>query len=126
MYKAVGAFPIYFSFHPCLQECNLIFYFSHTHPQEYFQPKKTNCFQLTTGRSGVYTFGSGQRDLNANGRNFYQQYCEYSTEGTAWTVIQKRDNFYPPENFNRSWDDYKNGFGNLSRDFWFGNDFIHE
>jgi angiopoietin 2 len=94
--------------------------------EEYFQPRKTNCFQLTTGRSGVYTFGTTGRELNAKGRDFYQQYCEYSTEGMAWTIIQKRDNFYPPENFNRSWDDYKNGFGNLSRDFWFGNDFIHK
>lgn len=31
-----------------------------------------------------------------------------------------------PENFNRSWNDYKNGFGNLSSEFWYGNDFIHK
>lgn len=93
--------------------------------REYVQPKKSNCFQLTTGRSGVYTFGT-EREINGNGRDFYQQYCEYSTEGTAWTIIQKRDNFNPPENFNRSWDEYKLGFGNLSKDFWFGNDFIHK
>ncbi|CRK95275.1 CLUMA_CG008643, isoform A, partial [Clunio marinus] len=92
---------------------------------EYFQPHKTNCFQLTTGRSGVYTFGE-ERELNDYGRDLNQQYCEYSTEGTAWTIIQKRDNFNPPEMFNRSWADYKKGFGNLSRDFWFGNEFIHK
>lgn len=92
---------------------------------EYVQPRKTNCFQLTTGRSGVYTFNT-ERRINEKGRDFHRQYCEYSTEGTAWTIIQKRDNFNPPENFNRSWNDYKNGFGDLSRDFWFGNDFIHQ
>lgn len=103
------------------KNCNLFL----SPPREYIQPKKSNCFQLTTGRSGVYTFGV-ERALNENGRDFYQQYCEYSTEGTAWTIIQKRDNFNPPESFNRSWDDYKSGFGNLSADFWFGNDFIHK
>ncbi|XP_070497828.1 angiopoietin-2-like [Chironomus tepperi] len=92
--------------------------------KEYIQPTKTNCFQLTSGRSGVYTFNN-ERQLNIGGRDFYQQYCEYSTEGTAWTVIQKRDNFELQEEFNRTWDDYKHGFGNLTKDFWFGNDFIH-
>lgn len=28
-------------------------------------------------------------------------------------------------NFNRSWIEYKNGFGNLDSEFWYGNDFIH-
>jgi angiopoietin 2 len=91
---------------------------------EYIQPKKTNCFELTTGNSGVYLFGI-ERQLNEGGRDFLEQYCEYSTEGTAWTVIQRRDNFEVQENFNRSWVDFKGGFGNLSHDFWFGNDFIH-
>lgn len=104
---------------------SFLFLFHFYFPREYIQPKKTNCFQLTTGRSGVYTFGS-QRELNEKGKDFNQQYCEYSTEGTAWTIIQKRDNFNPPENFNRSWSDYKHGFGNLQRDFWFGNDYIHK
>lgn len=73
----------------------------------------------------MYTFNN-ERQFNDGGRDFYQQYCEYSTEGTAWTVIQKRDNFELQEDFNRTWDDYKHGFGNLTKDFWFGNDFIHK
>lgn len=27
--------------------------------------------------------------------------------------------------FNRSWTDYKNGFGSPDTDFWIGNDIIH-
>lgn len=104
---------------------NIKMYRLHCNITEYIQPTKTNCFQLTSGRSGVYTFGN-ERELNEGGRDFYQQYCEYSTEGTAWTVIQKRDNFEAQEDFNQTWNDYKFGFGNLSKDFWFGNDFIHK
>lgn len=73
----------------------------------------------------MYTFGF-HREQNAAGRDFMQQYCEFATDGAAWTVIQRRGNFEPQENFNRSWNEYKYGFGNLSKDFYFGNDFIHK
>ncbi|KAG5673929.1 hypothetical protein PVAND_003930 [Polypedilum vanderplanki] len=92
--------------------------------KEYTEPTKTNCFQLTNGRSGVYKFGE-QRQFNDGGRDFLHQNCEYSTDGSAWLVIQRRDNFEIQEQFNRSWIHYKHGFGNLFKDFWFGNDFIH-
>lgn len=38
-------------------------------------------------------------------------------------VIQRRD-YYPnqQENFNRKWEDYKQGFGKPNQEFWFGND----
>lgn len=54
-------------------------------------------------------------------------YCDMDTDDGGWTVIQRRGNFtgYPQENFYRDWDDYKNGFGNVKRDFWLGNENIH-
>ena len=30
------------------------------------------------------------------------------------------------ENFNRTWDEYKHGFGDHDKEFWLGNDQIHE
>uniref|UniRef100_W5L7T1 Fibrinogen like 1B n=1 Tax=Astyanax mexicanus TaxID=7994 RepID=W5L7T1_ASTMX len=52
-------------------------------------------------------------------------YCDMD-DGGGWTVMQKRCN--GKVDFNRDWEEYKNGFGNfqLSKDeFWLGNDRIH-
>lgn len=64
---------------------------------------------------------------NVAGRRYNERVCSFDHNGMAWTVIQRRDLFSYQENFNRSWTDYKNGFGQLNGngEFWFGNDFIH-
>ncbi|KAF7701279.1 fibrinogen like 1B isoform X1 [Silurus meridionalis] len=52
-------------------------------------------------------------------------YCDME-DGGGWTVVQKRRN--GKVDFNRDWDQYKNGFGHFksSKDeFWLGNDHIH-
>ena len=42
-------------------------------------------------------------------------------------VIQKRGgNEGIKENFERTWDEYKNGFGDREEEFWLGNDQIHQ
>ena len=42
-------------------------------------------------------------------------------------VIQRRGDFgEPKENFYRNWTDYKHGFGDMNKEFWFGNDYIHQ
>ncbi|KAH8347342.1 hypothetical protein KR059_009409, partial [Drosophila kikkawai] len=91
---------------------------------EFYQPEKSDCFELDERVDGVYRFLVPER--NELQRDFYERYCAFATDGPAWTVIQNRGVFDPAENFNRSWDEYRAGFGHLSRDFWFGNEFTHK
>ena len=39
---------------------------------------------------------------------------------SGWMVFQVRDDVLPKENFMRSWEDYKVGFGDFDREFWLG------
>jgi len=41
--------------------------------------------------------------------------------GFGWTVLQKRGDFGNPKKyFLRGWKAYKNGFGDLGKDYWIG------
>ncbi|XP_062572165.1 fibroleukin-like [Saccostrea cucullata] len=51
-------------------------------------------------------------------------YCDMETEGSGWTAIQRRVG--GSVRFNKSWAEYKTGFGNPNDSYWIGNDVIQQ
>ncbi|CAF0765141.1 unnamed protein product [Rotaria sp. Silwood1] len=51
--------------------------------------------------------------------------CDMDTDGGGWTVIQRRGDYNQQSHFFVTWLSYKRGFGDLTRDFWLGNEKIH-
>ncbi|XP_071133126.1 fibrinogen-like protein 1 [Mytilus edulis] len=65
--------------------------------------------------SGVYTIYVADQVIDV--------YCEMTDNG-QWTVIQKRLN--GTTHFNRNWQEYKQGFGDVQVEYWLGNDNLHQ
>lgn len=95
---------------------------------EYHDPSQYGCHQFVNlSRSdGVYHFDGIPAIRTPSGNLFNERKCSFDSTGLAWTIIQSRGcNDLLHLNFNRSWNEYKYGFGNLNTEFWYGNDFIH-
>ncbi|XP_001841905.2 ficolin-1 [Culex quinquefasciatus] len=75
-----------------------------------------SCEDEQTKQSGLYS-------LSVENSTAFQVYCEQRLQGGGWIVIQNR--FDGSVDFYRNWVDYKEGFGNLSGEFWMGLEKIH-
>lgn len=81
----------------------------HTVFEDCCQPR---FLQLKT--SGIYPIRISKRGYG---------YCDMTTDGGGWTVVARR--MGGGRLFNKTWNQYKRGFGQLDRDFWVGLDTLH-
>ncbi|KAF0303137.1 Fibrinogen C domain-containing protein 1 [Amphibalanus amphitrite] len=101
-----------------------ISYFTQTNIHDLYnaiteQHSKTNeLSDLPAGaRSGVHLLQTGLA-----GPQKVAALCDLDADGGRWTVIQRRDDIEPRENFYRNWTAYRAGFGRLDGEFWWGLD----
>lgn len=83
-------------------------------------PIPSNCAEaLSTSKpSGIYEI-----QIPWYSEQPFKVPCDADTENGNWTIILRRMD--GSVNFNRKWADYKEGFGNLSGEFFLGLDKIH-
>ena len=68
--------------------------------------------------SGIYTLRPGFLPLDV------KAYCDMDNDGGGWTVIIRRDDIEPRQDFYQDWERYKWGFGYLEEEFYWGNEYI--
>ncbi|XP_023228825.1 techylectin-5A-like isoform X2 [Centruroides sculpturatus] len=72
--------------------------------------------------SGIYTVCPRGR----TNEPLFPVYCDMEKDGGDWTVFERRGDYGKPANyFYKNWEDYRQGFGELNKEFWLGLDKIH-
>nr|BAE42616.1 unnamed protein product [Mus musculus] len=61
--------------------------------------------------------------LNGNRERPLDVFCDMETDGGGWLVFQRRMD--GQTDFWRDWEEYAHGFGNISGEFWLGNEALH-
>jgi len=85
-----------------------------------FRPKQ-DCLAF---RKGGFRVNGLYRLISTGGFNHRTAFCDQTTMGGGWTVIQRRQD--GSVDFNEKWHVYKKGFGQLTGEFWYGNENIHD
>lgn len=84
------------------------------------RPKARNCKELYD--LGVPSTGA-QRVAPDDQAFGISVYCDQTTDGGGWLVVQRRNSPFGVL-FSKNWSDYETGFGSLSGSFWIGNRYL--
>ncbi|XP_076158203.1 angiopoietin-1 isoform X2 [Alosa pseudoharengus] len=68
-------------------------------------------------KNGVYT-------IQINNLEPKKVHCNMESAGGGWTVLQHRED--GSVDFQRTWKEYKMGFGSVSGEHWLGNEFVYQ
>ncbi|MEQ2239760.1 hypothetical protein ILYODFUR_007825 [Ilyodon furcidens] len=82
------------------------------HPQDCAE-----IYRLGIKETGIYTI---QPDLHGP---TLEAKCDMETAGGGWTLIQNRQD--GSVDFNKTWQEYREGFGSLQGEHWLGNAALH-
>uniref|UniRef100_A0A0A1XQ81 Tenascin-R n=1 Tax=Zeugodacus cucurbitae TaxID=28588 RepID=A0A0A1XQ81_ZEUCU len=82
--------------------------------------KPSSCIEAAASslKNGVYEIQI--KNLNVTD---VEVFCEESVDFGGWLVIQRRQS--GSVDFKRDWHDYKEGFGNITENFWIGLETLH-
>ncbi|XP_076822090.1 tenascin-N-like [Clavelina lepadiformis] len=83
-------------------------------------PRPKNCFQVLLNgelESGIY-------DIHIGDARIKNVFCDLELDGGGWTIIQRRNG--NDVDFDRNWNDYVDGFGNPTGNFWIGLHILNE
>ncbi|XP_022784288.1 angiopoietin-1-like [Stylophora pistillata] len=92
-------------------------------PEEFSRGENCQAF-----RNCAEIFKSGdKRDgvhvIKPENQSAFDVFCDQTTAGGGWTLFQRRID--GSVDFNLNWSDYKQGFGNITAEFWLGLERIH-
>ncbi|PFX12944.1 Angiopoietin-related protein 3 [Stylophora pistillata] len=86
------------------------------------------CLSMQDPRDCAEVYSSGKVDsgvytIKPSGSRVFDVFCNQTIAGGGWTVFQRK--LASSFSFDKVWDKYKEGFGNLSGDLWLGTKKLH-
>ncbi|XP_027213145.1 ficolin-2 isoform X1 [Penaeus vannamei] len=100
-------------------------------PEAPFQLKPVDCADhllmgsTASGVYEIYPFSILPTCARCSCSEPVRVWCDMETDGGGWTVFMARQRQTPQVNFNRSWTEYRAGFGDATGEFWLGNELLH-